>query len=446
MNNGVFLLVFFGIMAALIVVLTRWENRKRESLSGTARRLLNELATRLQLTGNIAIRPDALEITDSIDDVSITIVADLDPTRKSIAERDLSATLTLKGSFRISGVAEIRTEVYPHTIGNIVDEDHDIVTGDREFDRRIFLEGKSSDAARARALMDKPLRDDLVRLCATGASFYLRFGSFTARIGIASVRDRNTLAEIAQLMRTIGARLAEEIDIPARLLHNATTDPVPEVRLRNLRALTTHFPDSDTITAALERLLGDESVPIQIESARALGDRGVPHLVRILRTAGTLDEKTVVAMVAHFRRLRSSESVPALAHIYDHYRATAILSEVMHAFAEFGDERVSALLAGQLDRFDGELHALLIEALGTCGTVDVVERLYAIGKNSLNPFLRNAVQKSIAKIQARLGNVDAGWLSLPEADGAVGGLSVADGAKEGGLSVSGDSTQSGKYK
>ncbi len=60
--------------------------------------------------------------------------------------------------------------------------------------------------------------------------------------------------------------------------------------------------------------------------------------------------------------------------------------------------------------------------------------LLHIGKSSLNPFMRNAVQKAVAQIQSGLGDVDNGWLSLPEPDPEDGALSIDNDAGEGSLS------------
>ena len=64
----------------------------------------------------------------------------------------------------------------------------------------------------------------------------------------------------------------------------------------------------------------------------------------------------------------------------------------------------------------------IMKALGACGGVEAVEMLYEIGKASMSPGVRRAAKEAIAKIQARLGDVEKGWLSpvqLQELDGAL---------------------------
>jgi hypothetical protein len=79
-----------------------------------------------------------------------------------------------------------------------------------------------------------------------------------------------------------------------------------------------------------------------------------------------------------------------------------------------------------------------VNALGTCGTREAVEPLLRLAKSSINPFTRNAVQKSIGQIQSRLGDVQNGWLSMDDLSEKDGALSVSDEAGVGSLSLEGD--------
>ncbi len=81
--------------------------------------------------------------------------------------------------------------------------------------------------------------------------------------------------------------------------------------------------------------------------------------------------------------------------------------------------------------------ALLAAGLGAVGTVTSVEPLLPLSKGGLFGS-RDAklARRAIAAIQARLGDVAAGSLSIAEPEDRVGGLSVASPATEAGaLSV-----------
>jgi len=76
----------------------------------------------------------------------------------------------------------------------------------------------------------------------------------------------------------------------------------------------------------------------------------------------------------------------------------------------------------------------IINALAVCGRINAVEKLFKLGKNSLNPFTQRRVKEAILRIQSRLGAVEKGWLSLSQLEEMEGALSLADLAGKGALS------------
>ncbi|MCP4134466.1 MAG: hypothetical protein GY754_26065 [bacterium] len=85
------------------------------------------------------------------------------------------------------------------------------------------------------------------------------------------------------------------------------------------------------------------------------------------------------------------------------------------------------------EKMEIQLH--IIETLGRCGGIEQIEELHTLGKKSLNPIIKTAVRETIQQIQSRLGDVEKGWLSVEELTETDGGLSMANEAEKGSLSI-----------
>jgi PBS lyase HEAT-like repeat len=68
------------------------------------------------------------------------------------------------------------------------------------------------------------------------------------------------------------------------------------------------------------------------------------------------------------------------------------------------------------------------EALGSVGSVAAVEPLLRASEGLARGPLRHAARGAIARIQSRLGHVEAGCLSLVDDHDLAGALAIADGA------------------
>jgi len=105
---------------------------------------------------------------------------------------------------------------------------------------------------------------------------------------------------------------------------------------------------------------------------------------------------------------------------------------VAHALGEIGGPREEPVLLGLLTRHATPVRRAAAVALGNVGTIGAVEPLLPFTKWILTPDLETAAQEAIARIQARLGNPEAGRISLT-AEGPAGELSLS--GDEGGLSL-----------
>ena len=75
-----------------------------------------------------------------------------------------------------------------------------------------------------------------------------------------------------------------------------------------------------------------------------------------------------------------------------------------------------------------------MRALGTCGTIESMEKLHNLSKKGSGSKIREEATAAMGQIQSRLG-VDGGWLSVAELGETDGALSVAKENVEGALSM-----------
>jgi hypothetical protein len=192
-------------------------------------------------------------------------------------------------------------------------------------------------------------------------------------------------------------------------------------------------PDTEPI---LIGALKDPHIEVQVEAARYLGDRGMNHLLGIFesRNAST-NIRLLIDIVQIFKENDFRKSIPVLKKVYLSDRGDALKIAILQALAAFGDEGHSFLLA-ELDKdHPPGLCIAVIEALGTWGRVEAVEKLCRIEELTLYSSVRQAATQAIARIQSRLGNVEKGWLSMAKFKDVDGALSVAPQPGDGALSA-----------
>lgn len=250
-------------------------------------------------------------------------------------------------------------------------------------------------------------------------------------------------------------------DVPARLLGNAQQEPLPEARLHNHKLLLLCHPRSEEAAKALElarhtadpelKLLRAELLPERpFETARTLAlaaelgtsvrlkaldlavRTGDPRLSELLarlvaEPAGTLSR-------AAMRRVRREHAAQVLGALGARARAADLPTAraLLDALIELGDSAAEPALLELLRRHESALRDELVEALGQLGGLRAVEPLLALEASGVAQ-----ARGAITRIQSRMGEVEAGRLSVVHDTGAEGGLSLA-GPDEGALSLADD--------
>ncbi len=261
----------------------------------------------------------------------------------------------------------------------------DIETGDSEFDLKVSVRGTT---AQALAVLTEPARKAVAQLTGTVGG-RISDGAVRYEADLA-VMGSTPLVILVRLMLSVARFLGLAQDgIAPRLRSNAALDPDPGVRLRNLMALGRDFRGSELALEAAETALADPD--------------------KLLRLFGAL------AIAAEPSDTHTAERLD---------RAITTLAELREAPA-------GSTLVDLLGHESLEVAWAAATALGFVGSVAEVEPLRARAHGLLTDSrLKEAVEKAVGRIQARLGDVQPGRLSLAEEDAPAGGLTLADESAE----------------
>jgi HEAT repeat protein len=263
---------------------------------------------------------------------------------------------------------------------------------------------------------------------------------------------------LAQLARRLSVTPSE---LHQRLTENAVADPSHEVRLTNLR----HLADPGTRTpapllaATARKLLSDPHVPVRLLAAAQLGAEADPTLLGVASDRTLPLPRRVEALTAiGLRRPAGLDALLtkllaqgpleltclALTTIGAQQLDTLSPAVVECAGSEHEAARIAAawalgalspcredVLIRLLGDSSSDVQCASAESLGRCGSITAVEPLSAVANRLTRPQLRQAARAAIGQIQSRLGDVEAGRLSLV-ADDDRGQLALADAATPGG--------------
>lgn len=314
--------------------------------------------------------------------------------------------------------------------------DCDIVSGDEAFNS--WLSVRASDSTAALAFLDARARKTIIRLYqpvarieVTPRALILAYNTLRT-----PYHNRWTLVKSVRAACEAVKALEGKGPIKDRLIAIMGSDPYPFIRLAALRAAAARFPADPEVLAAVEKSLNDQSLPVMLEAVRILGEKGAEFLLNYLLNRKGLNYREIIEIIGAISEgPKVAGAAGVLEKVFMKKRRPAVRKALLDAFARLADTSAGPFLASQLGRFDSDLHAGVIEALATCGTVEAVEPLLAELKGTINPFARSAVEKSIASIQSRL-DADRGWLSVGESATLEGALSPG-GIEKGSLSLEG---------
>lgn len=273
-----------------------------------------------------------------------------------------------------------------------------------------------------------------------------------------SSQDTAWLVEMLELLSQLTQRLTvTNGSLHQRLADNAKSDPSPGVRLQSLRFLTdaaTRTP-SELLASTARVLLTDEQVSVRLLAALQLGPEGSPVLgelvmnpqvatalrVQALRELDTQGAPDLDAVLAKLLGPSPPELVCTALTIIAARRLDVFSAAVVEcAASEHESVRVAAAAAlGSLSASAGEatLIRLLSDSssdvqcasatsLGVTGSVAAVEPLLPLAERFGRAQLRQAARGAIGRIQSRLGNAEAGSLSLADDHELAGAVAIAD--------------------
>jgi len=343
----------------------------------------------------------------------------------------------------------------------------DIQTGHPAFDYQARIHG---DSVEALALLDHTTRQHVVRDIVEGG----------ARVGNGRITlVKRKFEDVPQTVRRL-AGLAWRLsivpgEIAERLALNATTDPLPSVRIRCLEVLRTSYGRHDATRDAHRAALGAEHPNLRLAGAAFLGEEGLPALRELLLDE-TGDTDVRQRALRHFLdHAPAGEAVPVLQQLLDAPPA-GMLPAIVRGLGRQAVPELLARTVDTIDRLDDEtaldlavmletaaedgaepvllrllereadtVRAAAAQALARHGTIRAVEPLLALTRGLRSSGrLKVVAQEAIRQIQSRLGDVEAGRLSLVTPAGEEGALSLAGGEDPAGaLSLSGDAEGEG---
>lgn len=365
-------------------------------------------------------------------------------------------TLTAGGDGEIPRNLSLRVDTLG-LLGRLISQ-RDSSIGDSKFDDFVVLPELDEYVCAALSSRARELLLQLLR------------GGGAVRDGVLVLEDRDGsdsepawLEQQLELLAELGAELSVlPSSLHRRLAQNASTDPSAGVRLRNLRYLSepgVAAPHTLLVDTA-RKLLAEPDLQLHSLAARQLGAEGFPALYALAADAA-LDTAPRVEALEALGQANAPGLEPLLAELLSQPSAPELTLALLTGVGALGlvslhgavlhgtgspheGVRAAAVRAlGQLADHPAapggtEQHLLQLlgdpsddvqrasaEALGAVGSVRAVEPLLGLTGGLGRAALRQAARGAIAQIQSRLGDVEAGRLSLT--DGSLeGAVRLAD--------------------
>jgi hypothetical protein len=330
--------------------------------------------------------------------------------------------------------AHLRTKMFEDDGSIPLPPAPELEIGDDEFDRSFFVLGPPTLVY---ALLDAETRRVLKKLTASH-----RAGGVEIEQGRLQLHEPGSeglrpepVERCARDAVALARRLLPPADMARRLCENAQKDPLPAVRLNNLRAAIREAPGSAQTRAALMAATGDRDTSVRLRAGLALGADGRDALVSVADSdaAGDTEVETAlealgadVPVVLVARVLRRSVGVnldrpPSLpraarACVAALARAPAadaisLLQALLLASASLADDaaRVLGRIGGPdaeaalIGALEGEVPEGRLAAARLLGDVGSAAAVVALREaEARGGELRKAARQAIADIQSRL--------------------------------------------
>jgi hypothetical protein len=333
-------------------------------------------------------------------------------------------------------------------------------TGDAEFDARVHLAGDDPETETAlRALLDAPTRAAVADTVTTHRAFFAEgcFQVETSAAGLGADEIEETTRTLVRTVRAVLETADAARDTRKALARNAREDPHAAIRQACFRTLVEQFP-GDPITRETAEALSPFREP-QTEFLRVLacGDaialpllqemarENLPFDLRgaalntLVERFGYADNKDIVVEGLGARTTADRVAAARLIAAQKDTTQTPRLGQLMlrepeetgavgfaQALGALGDPAAEADLLTLLARPSDATQLAAATALGQIGAVTAVEPLLALTEGLFRDGdVREAATEAVRRIQARLGPVEAGRVSL--APDAIGRVSIARG-------------------
>lgn len=387
-----------------------------------------------------------------------------------------SADLTVNGDERLNS----RLRLHPRSgRSNFLEEadGEEVLVGDASFDAQVRIHG---DPSIVFAILNHETRTAVLNLLKDGTAWVSR-GLVHVQIDSKAERDRIVSSIRAAVHVATLLALPEEA-VASALAAIALTDPMADVRQRSkeylLRVLSNcsrttlrfvrgqHYPFSEPVLRRAAEVETDFDPYLRMLGAIVLGgDSGLNGLRRIVEDRSAPESVRCCALIAFVGRSTWDNVAPTIRFVLSTDKQQILTVAVwavgiaqddrpiarVHELAETAGEGLATAIAQTLKRLgktesEPTLLALLnhsseavrvqaAEALSTVGTTRSVESLLRISSESGSADLKSTAHSAARRIQGRLGDVEAGQLSLLEPVGEVGSLSLA--TQQGELSIIG---------
>jgi len=428
-------------------------------------RAWNDLARRLGLTPRVRRFRLFRQMNGTIDGCKVTI--EIVDRRQFIFESTEATRIEVTPPQVMPSLGIARRGAWT-AIESVVQNEE--LTGDPTFDARVSLRGNTPQVrammgadARKRVLdalhCDVAPKHDLLNAMArhVGESQVevvhgvWRY-TFPTEVLTTSVDDR--VSWLIENARTLASGAA---DIPAALAAHVEADPEPGVRQRCLETLARAFHDTPAAQRAGLAMLDVPDVALRLVAAElAGGDRAREVLTALVgdkdlepahrlaalelltrdhpygALGSTLDAAVrsgkpalVASAVTVIGRARDASRLATLRELASAMDAEVAL-QVARALGKIQDPSTEPELLRLLEHASIAVQRAAAVGLGRVGSVGAVEPLLRRAQGVFTDLdLKRDARDAIARIQNRLGPVDAGRLTVADGADAAGGLSVA---------------------
>jgi hypothetical protein len=322
-----------------------------------------------------------------------------------------------------------------------------VTTGDERFDAVVSVRG---DEREALAVLTEPAREAVARWLPTTLESHVANGIVECREP--GEESERLAAEVRRAVE-VAKVLSLEGKPARRLKANATRDPKRKVRLRNLEVLARQYAGKRVRLNALRRALKSADPEARVFAVLELGPESLefvfpvvtedrdPHVraVALLQLAAFAGERLwpaiEIALRSRDEEVRTAAVVAAgmthhvamLHRIADEVdnAGPVTAGAVALALGELGDPTAERTLVKLLAHDSVAVKCAAAKALDRVGMVTAVEPLLAASEGLFTDGeLKRAASRAVASIRSRLGNVDAGRLSLVEQE--AGALSLTE--------------------